>query len=61
MSSTDAATRETALREVMNYLSNAQWDKTTPELATNVHRIVKKVTGNADPYSQLKEKYNVLP
>ncbi len=58
MSSTDMATREAALREVMNYLSNAQWDRTTPELATNVHRIIKKVTGNADPYSQLKGKYN---
>lgn len=58
MSSTDMATREAALREVMNYLSNAQWDRTTPELATNVHRIIKKVTGNTDPYSQLKEKYN---
>jgi uncharacterized protein with ATP-grasp and redox domains len=58
MSSANAATRETALREVMNYLSNKQWDRTTPELATSVHRIVKKVIGNADPYSQLKEKYN---
>jgi uncharacterized protein with ATP-grasp and redox domains len=58
MSSTDVATRESALREVMNYLSNAQWDRTTPELATNVHRLIKRVTGNADPYSQLKEKYN---
>jgi uncharacterized protein with ATP-grasp and redox domains len=28
-----------------------------PELATNVHRLVKRVTGNADPYSQLKDKY----
>jgi uncharacterized protein with ATP-grasp and redox domains len=58
MSSADSATRETALREVMNYLSNEPWDRTTPELATNVHRIIKKVTCNADPYSRLKEKYN---
>jgi uncharacterized protein with ATP-grasp and redox domains len=60
MSSTDAVTRETALREVMNYLSNEQWDRTTPELATRVHRIIKKVTGNTDPYSQLKKKYNYV-
>lgn len=42
----------------MTYLSNAQWNRTTPELATNVHRIIKKVTVNVDPYSLLKEKYN---
>lgn len=58
LSSTDLATQERALREVMDYLSNAQWDNTTPELATCVHRLIKRVTGNADPYNLLKEKYN---
>ncbi|MCW4019331.1 MAG: ARMT1-like domain-containing protein [Candidatus Bathyarchaeota archaeon] len=57
LGSADEATREIALRQVMQHLSNAQWNQTTPELATNVHRIIKKVTGNVDPYSQLKEKY----
>lgn len=57
LSSTDVATRERALREVTDYLSNVYWDRTTPELATYVHRLIKKVTSNPDPYSQLKEKY----
>jgi uncharacterized protein with ATP-grasp and redox domains len=57
LSSSDLAIRECALREVMNYLSNIYWDRTTPELATYVHRLIKKVTCNPDPYSQLKEKY----
>jgi uncharacterized protein with ATP-grasp and redox domains len=52
--------REVALREVMIYLSNEQWAKILPELGTNVHRIVKRVTGNVDPYNQLKEKYNYM-
>jgi uncharacterized protein with ATP-grasp and redox domains len=60
MSSTNVVTRETALREVMNYLLNEQWTKILPELGTNVHRIVKGVTGNADPHNQLKEKYNYV-
>jgi uncharacterized protein with ATP-grasp and redox domains len=59
MGSTDAATQETALRSVMSYLVNELWDKSTPELATNVHRIIKKVTNNADPYKKLKERYNL--
>lgn len=57
-STTNLSKQEIALREVMTYLSNAQWNRTTPELATNVHRIIKKVTVNVDPYSLLKEKYN---
>ena len=58
MSTTDEVVREKSLREVTIYLSNEQWTKILPELGTNVHRIVKRVTGNIDPYKQLKEKYN---
>jgi hypothetical protein len=60
MSVTDEIMRENSLREVMIYLSNEQWTKILPELGTKVHRIVKRVTGNIDPYNQLKEKYNYM-
>lgn len=60
MSTDDEMVREKALREVMAYLLNAKWTNTLPELGTNVHRIVKKVTNNVDPYKQLKEKYNKI-
>jgi hypothetical protein len=60
MSATDEVMRENSLREVMICLSNEQWTEILPELGTKVHRIVKRVTGNADPYSQLKEKYNYM-
>jgi uncharacterized protein with ATP-grasp and redox domains len=60
MSATDEVVRENSLREVMIYLSNEKWTKILPELGTKVHRIVKRVTGNVDPYYQLKEKYNYM-
>jgi len=60
MSATDEVVRENSLREVMIYLSTEQWTKILPELGTNVHRIVKRVTGNVDPYNRLKEKYNYM-
>jgi hypothetical protein len=60
ISTTNEIMREVALREGMIYLSNEQWAKILPELGTNVHRIVKRVTGNTDPYNQLKEKYNYM-
>jgi uncharacterized protein with ATP-grasp and redox domains len=60
MSTKNEDTREKALREVMSYLLREKWNKSTPELGTNVHRIVKRITGNSDPYEKLKEKYNRL-
>jgi len=60
MSSDDEAMREEALRAVMSYLLHEEWTKTIPELGTNVHRIVKRITGNEDPYKRLKEKCNTM-
>lgn len=58
MSTDDEVVREEALREVMSYLVYEEWGKAIPELGTNVHRIVKRVTGNKDPYKQLKDECN---
>ena len=58
MSTDDEVVREEALREVIGYLLYEKWTKNIPELGTNVHRIVKRVTGNEDPYKELKEKCN---
>lgn len=60
MSTNDEDIREKTLREVMSYFLREKWNKNTPELGTNVHRIVKRITGNSDPYEKLKEKYNRL-
>ncbi|HEX69591.1 MAG TPA: DUF89 family protein [Candidatus Bathyarchaeota archaeon] len=60
MSTNNDAVREKALREVVTYLSQVKWTTDIPRIGTEVHRIVKKVTGNSDPYKQLKNKYNKL-
>jgi len=60
MSTNNDAVREKALREVVTYLSQVRWTTNIPRIGTEVHRIVKKVTGNSDPYKQLKNKYNKL-
>lgn len=60
MSTDDEVVREEALREVMSYLLYEEWGKAIPELGTNVHRIVKRVTGNKDPYKQLKDECNEM-
>jgi uncharacterized protein with ATP-grasp and redox domains len=60
MSTDNEIMREKVLREVLSYLSNEEWNKTTPEIGTNVHRIVKRITGKIDPYEKLKAKYNQI-
>ena len=60
MSTDDEVVREEALREVMSYLLYEEWGKAIPELGTNVHRIVKRVTDNEDPYKQLKDECNEM-
>lgn len=58
MSTLDRAVQDSSLRNVTIYLSNERWTESLPRLGTNVHRIVKRVTGNHDPYRELKDKYN---
>ena len=60
MSTNNDAIREKALREVVTYLSQVKWTTDIPRIGTEVHRIVKRVTGNSDPYKRLKNKYNKL-
>jgi uncharacterized protein with ATP-grasp and redox domains len=58
MSADDEAIRKEALREVLSYLLLEEWIISPPEMGTNVHRIVKRITGNRDPYKKLKERYD---
>ena len=60
MSTNNDAIREKALREVVTYLSQVKWTTDIPRIGTEVHRIVKRITGNSDPYKRLKNKYNKL-
>lgn len=54
----DEEKQEKILRQVITELMKLNWKKTPPELARVVHGIVKKLTGNKDPYELVKKKYN---
>lgn len=57
----DPKVTERVLRSVMQFLLNEQdWTKTPPELAGEVYKIVKNITGIEDPYEDLKRKSNDL-
>ena len=57
------ATSETArqreiLNGVMGLLMELRLDVSPPEIARKAHRLIREISGNPDPYKQLKHEYN---
>jgi len=58
MATSDEILQREILNSVLKELPKFPQTVTPPEIAVNVHRIVKKVSGNKDPYKKVKEKFN---
>jgi uncharacterized protein with ATP-grasp and redox domains len=58
--SDDEKLHERVLREVAKKLLESNWDSTPPELAHQVHSIVKRITNENDPYKEVKRESNDL-
>jgi len=58
--SDDEKLHERVLREVTKKLLESNWDLTPPELAHQVHSIVKRITNEKDPYKEVKRESNDL-
>jgi len=56
--SDDEEFNQKVLREVAKKLLESNWDATPPELAHEVHRIVKRLTNENDPYKEVKKESN---
>ena len=52
--------QEEILRNVMDELLKTGWEKSPPEMARKVHRIVRERTGNDDPYREVKKEANTV-
>jgi uncharacterized protein with ATP-grasp and redox domains len=58
MSSDDDVEKEQLLRRVLRDLALADWTVIPVTIAQRIQRLVREATGNADPYSLLKERMN---
>jgi len=59
MATEDKTRQEKALKAVLSELKKTSLkDKIPPQIARKVHRIVRAVTKNNDPYKKVKDKYN---
>jgi uncharacterized protein with ATP-grasp and redox domains len=56
--SDDEDLHQKVLREVAKELLESNWNATPPELAHKVHRIVKRLTNESDPYKKAKRESN---
>ncbi len=60
LSTRNPAMRETILRQILHAMADADWSETPPVIAQRLHRIIRKETGESDPYRQVKDRMNVL-
>lgn len=56
----DHKIRERILREVLSSLSNQSFGKTPPSVGRDIHRIVRLLSGDDDPYLEIKRISNRL-
>ena len=56
----DRKSRERILRQVVFRLANESFEKTPPSIGGDVHRIVRRLSGESDPYVEIKKNSNVL-
>ena len=58
MSTDDQELRHAIIREALHALAEIPYEKTPPHAGVVIHRIVKNMVGNIDPYLELKTTYN---
>lgn len=55
----DRTTKEEMMREVLEYLSNADYAKCNPEIIAGTWNIILKYIENDNPYDDIKKYYNM--
>lgn len=54
----DPQLREAALRQALQWLACVDWHLSPPALAQPIHRLIRDLTHNPDPYAAVKEQLN---
>ncbi|OGJ87398.1 MAG: hypothetical protein A2268_14695 [Candidatus Raymondbacteria bacterium RifOxyA12_full_50_37] len=54
----DTVLHEKILKKVLRVVSDLDMGDSPPAMGQKIHRIIREMTGNADPYQSNKERYN---
>jgi len=60
MATGDATVHERILRETLRLVTEMPFDRSPPWLGQKIHRLLRKATGNPDPYRGVKERSNAM-
>ncbi len=60
MTTPDEAIHERLLREVLRFLAEMDMRQSPPAMAKRIHRLIREMTGQSDPYRDVKERFNRL-
>jgi len=52
--------QEPAIRALLNYLSTMTFHQLPPKLGQEMHRVIRQVLDNPDPYYNIKKSFNTL-
>ena len=56
----DEMVQEQVVRHVLMMAANLDMSKSPPEISQQIHRLIRKMTNDNDPYRDLKQKFNKL-
>lgn len=54
----DKAIQEQVIRKVLSLASEMNMQKSPPFMAQRIHRLIRQMTGNNDPYRDIKDRFN---
>ncbi len=60
MATSDEAVCERVLRRVLELAATLDMQRTPPEMARKIHRIIREACGSEDPYLEIKQRFNRL-
>ncbi|MCD6176003.1 MAG: DUF89 family protein [Planctomycetes bacterium] len=58
--SDDEQIHEQVVRQVLRLAVNLDISQTPPAMGQQIHRLIRELTGNEDPYRQMKQRFNRL-
>ncbi len=56
----DESVHEQIMRDVLRLTQKMDLSQSPPAIGQNIHRRIRELTGNADPYRELKKRHNQL-
>ncbi len=54
----DEIIREQVVRRVLMMAANLNMNQSPPAISQQIHRLIRQLTGNEDPYRELKQRFN---